>query len=322
MIVKTFDNGWGPEWSAKQFEKELTDQILHDLMHDQSRTVIINSTWYSQSYHQQVVEQLRHMNFTHLVLVAMLDPAIPQASWFEEFNCEIICVGYYAGPYSIDYWALFTEKYNHDTASVSVLDIDTAYMCLNRKPHWHRRRLFQQLKHHGLIEHGLISFANEQVLAVDREHDNFAPESTADKYGVPNDIASLGHIKNWNRCFLNIVTETAWNINYTGFVSEKIYKPIVGYRPFLVYDTDGGVAWLTHRGFEPYVNDFTDICDLDLSRPGHLCQFLQVLCDQPANYWQKKFVDLHDKIVYNKNQFVNYTNHQRSILQKGIQCQI
>jgi hypothetical protein len=322
MIIDWFDNGWGPEWPAKQFEKELLDSLLHTIDRDQSLTVVINSTWYSDEYHQQVLDRLRKKKFTQIVLVAMLDPAIPQVAWFAEFDCPVICVGYYSGQYMIDYWALFSDKYNQDQPSMQTDAIDTAFMCLNRKMHWHRRQLYNKLENLDLVDKGLVSFGTIKSLAVDREHDDLAPEASKDKFGVPNDIASLGHPNNWARCFLNIVTETAWNIGQTEFVSEKIYKPIIGCRPFLVYDTDGASAWLEQRGFETYVDCFKDITDLDLIDPDILPNFLKVLCNQPCSYWQKKFVDLQDKIMYNKNQFKKYVTDQKLILQKGIQCQI
>jgi hypothetical protein len=322
MIVKSFDNGWGPEWPAKAFEVSILNPMLQELVANDSKTIVINSTWYSQDYHQQVLTQLRNLDFSHLVLVAMLDPAIPQPDWFKEFDCKIFCVGYYPGPYSVDYWALFTHQHNLDVPAMQANLIDIPYMCLNRKPHWHRQRLYQQLQNLDIVDRGLVSFGQHRTLLIDREHDNFAPEATAEKFGVPNDIASLGHPGNWNRSFLNIVTETAWNISSTGFVSEKIYKPMIGCRPFLVYDTDGATTWLSARGFESYVSDFEDISSLDLSDPGCMAPFLKVLVQQPKHYWQKKFVDLYDKIMYNKNQFEIYIAKQKSIIEKGIQCQI
>lgn len=322
MIIETFDNGWGPEWPAKQFETLIVTPMLKKLAENNSSTVVINSTWYSQEYHQQILSKLRTMSFSHLILIAMLDPAIPQPDWFAEFDCEVVGIGYYPGKNNIDYWALFTHEFNHDVPSMQVDMIDTAYMCLNRKQHWHRRQFYQQLQQLGIVDQGLVSFGLDRALQFDREHDNLAPEAEKNKFGVPNDIASLGHPVNWSRCFLNVVTETAWNINHTGFVSEKIYKPIVGCRPFLVYDTDGAVTWLTQRGFEPYVKDFADITDADLGQPNNIANFLQILCAQPKTYWHKKFVDLQDKILYNKNQFAQYIKQQKESIQKGIQCQI
>jgi hypothetical protein len=127
-------------------------------------------------------------------------------------------------------------------------------------------------------------------------------------------------MKNWQRHFLNIVTETVYDINANHFVSEKIYKPIVGMRPFLVYDPDGACQWLQDRGFVNYTDDFTDITDLDLKNPANIAPFLVVLSRQKSTYWKKKLVDLNQKIVYNKEHFYQYVDNQKLKVQKGIIC--
>ena len=206
-------------------------------------------------------------------------------------------------------------------------DIDKAYMCLNRKPHWHRKQLYKHLEQQGLLDLGLVSMGSDigpavRTLPTDRAHDNLAPNAAVLHYGVPNDIVSIGHLSNWHRCFLNIVTETVFDINRNGFVSEKIYKPIVGCRPFLVYDPDGATEWLTTRWFEVYTKDFSDVTDLDLSLSHNIAPFLKTLCAQTATYWQAKYVALKHKIMYNKTHFTEYVKQQKLIVEKGIQCQI
>ena len=88
------------------------------------------------------------------------------------------------------------------------------------------------------------------------------------------------------------------------------------------YDPDGGIRWLTERGFEHYTQDFRDISDLDLVEPHNLPKFLSVLCEQTPAYWQKKFVDLQEKILYNKAHFADYVRQQQSIVKQGIPCPI
>jgi hypothetical protein len=68
--------------------------------------------------------------------------------------------------------------------------------------------------------------------------------------------------------------------------------------------------------------DFQDISDLDLVEPHNLPEFLKVLCEQTPAYWQKKFVDLQEKILYNKAHFADYVKQQQSIVKKGIPCPI
>jgi len=329
MIIKKFDNGWGSVWPLKQFEQSIVDDLLQHIAQDTSRTVVINSVWYSTEYHQQVLAWLRNNQLDRIVLVAMIDAAIPRPEWYAEFDCEVISVGYYPGDHSLDFCAVFVDKFLNAPALDQLTDaskIDTAYMCLNRKPHWHRQKLYNKLQSLDLLQHGIVSMGGSgtatRSLDVDTDHDNLAPNASREHYGIPNDIVSLGHVENWQRHFVNIVTETFYDINQTGFVSEKIYKPVVGCRPFLVYDPDGGTQWLRDHGFESYVTDFQDITDLDLSTPNNLADFLRVLCEQTPQYWQAKYLALQEKILYNKYHFTDYVQHQWTKIKQGILCQV
>lgn len=329
MIIKTFDQGWGREYPLKQYEQQVVASLVKPFVESDQRIVMINSVWYTTQMHDEVITWLRNNDWDQIVLVAMLDAAIPYPDRYAEFGRPVTGVGYYPGAGQVDFCALFVDHFLQAPDTDVLLDsntIDTAYMCLNRKPHWHRQKLHNRLQSLDLVTKGIVSMGgNGQAvvaLAQDREHDTLAPNATRDHYGIPNDIVSLGHQGNWQRHLLNVVTETFYDINRTGFVSEKIYKPIVGCRPFLVYDPDGGTRWLRERGFEPYTQDFQDISDLDLVEPHNLPEFLKVLCEQTPVYWQKKFVDLQEKILYNKAHFADYVKQQQSIVKKGIPCQI
>jgi len=330
MILKTFDNGWGPEWELKKIESQLVTSYLTPLVYSQQRCAVINSTWYTNEYHAQVLEQLKLMNVDTVVLVAMLDSAIPDPSWFSNVTQQVLCVGYYPGEHYIDYWAVVVEKfYNVNSIEVNNSSlIDIPYMCLNRKPHWHRRQLYNQLLSLNIVEQGIVSMGGDETYPPQRILDdgcsgtNIAPNFGTQQHGMANDIVTLGNIKNWQRHFINVVTETVFDINKHGFVSEKIFKPIVGLRPFLVYDSDGADNWLTSRGFKTFVDDFKDISDLDLRQPHNSPEFLKVLCQQTPQYFQTKYLELYEKILYNKQQFIWYVKDQYNKINQGVKCQI
>jgi hypothetical protein len=329
MIVKIFDNGWGNQYPLKQYEQSLIQRYIHPVVNDNVSTVLINSVWYTGDYHQQVLAELRTMQFNRIIIIAMLDAAIPHQEWYNEFGVEVRTVGYYAGPDQIDFCALFVDEFLQPPDLDWLLDhtgIDTAYMCLNRKPHWHRQQLYTQLVNLNIVDQGIVSLGGnnsppERILAIDSGQCNLAPNAGTDQNGIANDIMSLGHPINWARCFLNVVTETQFDITQTYFVSEKIYKPIIGCRPFLVYAA-GADAWLTERGFATYTKDFQDISNLDLTNPHNLASFLVTLCSQDSKYWQSKYLAIKDKIVYNKTHFAEYVQQQKLIIEKGIKCQI
>ena len=233
MIIKTFDNGWGQKYPLKKFEQEIVSSAIKPFVDSQQQIVVINSVWYDNRMHDSVMSWLQNNHWDQIVLIAMLDAAIPSPDRYAEFDRPVTGIGYYSGSGQIDFCALFVDHFMQPPSTNVLLDsitIDTAYMCLNRKPHWHRQKLYGRLKALGLTSKGIVSMGGQgqavQVLPQDCDHDNLAPNATPDHYGIPNDIVSLGHVNNWCRHLVNIVTETFYDINRTGFVSEKIYKQI------------------------------------------------------------------------------------------------
>lgn len=318
MILKEYDIGWGNEWPMKQLEQQLVQARLSNYYTDNSRTVIINSVWYTNEYHQQVIAELRELRPTHVFVVAMLDPPIIDLTWFDELQCNVQGIGYYPGPGYLDYFAVFADRFFQSLDQDILLDsskFDCAYMCLNRKPHWHRLRLYQGLDSAGVLDLGIVSMGGEppmRLLQDDCEGQDIAPNGGRQQYGIANDIVSVGNIANWQRHFVNIVTETIWDIELNNFLSEKTFKPILGLRPFLLHAPNGGVECLHSRGFESYVNDFKDITDANLCEPHNIPVFLKELCKQPSSYWQMKFGQLKEKLLFNQQQFKNHVNKQQS----------
>ena len=324
MIIETFDNGWGPGIPLRDFQQKLLAQYFEPMQHDSVPTVVINSTWYTQDYHQQVRLQLQVLKPKRIVLTALMDPAIPKHDMFAEFDCDVLCVGYYPGAYELDAWALIMNEYFAVNFAVAhVKNINTAFMCLNRKPHHHRRHLYSQLAERNLITNNIVSMGGEQVLDNDVTQGScLAPNPGVDQYGIVNDIMSLGTATAWQQCFLNVVTETVYDVDKEWFVSEKMYKPIVGERPFLVYAPNGARAWLDHIGLESYVNDFDDITDLDLALPQNMPEFLQQLSNQSYSYLQEKYIDLHQKMQYNKHMLAQHVTAIQNKITQGIKCPV
>jgi hypothetical protein len=304
----------------KQLEQEIIKTRLSNYFTDDSRTVIINSVWYTGDYHQEVMAELRQIKPTHIFVVAMLDPPIVQLEWFDELECSVTGVGYYPGQGYIDYCALFVDQFYQPVEQNLLLAterIDTAYMCLNRKPHEHRIRLYHGLESAGILDCGFVSMGGNppvRLLEDDSVGQAIAPNPGTEQYGIVNDIVSLGNLNNWQRYFVNIVTETIWDIEPSNFLSEKTFKPILGLRPFLIYAPNGGVECLRSRGFESYVNDFSDISDVDLCEPYNIPVFLQQLCKQTPDYWKMKLHQLQEKLLSNQEQFKNHVGQQKNIL--------
>jgi hypothetical protein len=118
------------------------------------------------------------------------------------------------------------------------------FMCLNRKPHAHRRILVQYLDQ--VKEQGYFTTSVEHALV----------DADVGDYTIPNDVYTLGDISTWQDAYLNIVTETTFN-NPDFFISEKTWKPVIGMRPFFVYGQPKLRQYLKDQGFDT----FEDIID-------------------------------------------------------------
>jgi hypothetical protein len=310
-----FNNGWGDNFELRRFEQELLDQYLRSWQHDTRRSIVVNSTWYNRDFHAEVMRYAQENAVTRVALVSFMDPAILRESWFDDLDAEICAIGYYQGPHELDVWSLIVDRYFDPPRRLTPEpNLTTAFLCLNRKPHWHRRRLVSRLEHLGLIHHGVVTLGSDSgqpVLAMptDVEPTQIAPNPGPEQYGIINDIMSLGPMEVWNRCFLNVVTETVFDVDQEWFVSEKIYKPVIGLRPFLVYAPNGAGRWLQHLGMETYCDDFRDITDLDLGEPDNIPPFLAVLAAQGSQYWQHKYQCLKPKMQHNLQAFQNHIQH-------------
>jgi hypothetical protein len=178
------------------------------------------------------------------------------------------------------------------------------------------------------LDHGIVSMGSAGESQARRRitesvtANAFAPNGQVQHHGIVNDIVSLGDPVNWRRCFLNVVTETVFDVSQCHFVSEKIFKPMLGHRPFLVYATDGAVSWLDQHGFQNYTKDFGDITELDLCDSENMVPFLEILATQPKSYLRHKIIDLEDKIAYNYHRFQEFVEEQQTKIKKGITCQI
>lgn len=323
MIIKNFNNGWGDQLPIKRLERQILDEFLAMYQINDMRTVIINNTWYTDDFHQRIMKELVEIDPDLIFFVSLLDPPAPRPDIYPD--PKTIGIGYYPGPGAIDFWALAVAE-NIIIPEIG-LDPDLSFMCLNRKPHWHRMRLYEQMRENQLLDQGLVSMGGwsgraERVLPNDQGGSDMAPNAGTDQNGIKNDIFSLGNPSNWNRCLVNIVTETVYDVEDINFVSEKIYKPILGCRPFLVYAPGGARSWLEARGFQTYLDDWHDVIDLDLGQPNNIVPFLKALSTKPTLYLREKLLALQPKIQYNKKRFWQYCEQQRNNVRKGLACPV
>jgi len=171
---------------------------------------------------------------------------------------EIIPIGNYDGENYFSFWLEFCRQnfddipYNHN--------IKKPYMCLNRKLHRHRVELVELLHHKNLIKHGFVSLGTpdeysaptflKTPILLQNDIVNEEGDEACTYNAVTNDISSFGLLDNWYGHFLNVVTETV--IHTDVFISEKTFKPILGYKPFVILGDDNLYNKLHEWGIDTF----------------------------------------------------------------------
>lgn len=163
-----------------------------------------------------------------------------------------IYIGNSLGKYYFSFWLDFALEYHKKYINFNTFDIADDlkhFMCLNRKPHQHRVELVDSIKH--LIKYGYVSLGSNPPIILKNDIINHEGDLAAGgTLKITNDITGLGHKENWNRHFLNVVTETT--IHTDVFLSEKIFKPILGKRPFIVLGDSNVYQVLKNWGFDTF----------------------------------------------------------------------
>ncbi len=311
MPIEKINFHSGVGFEIHKLEIEFLNRFC-DSITDNVETVVIREQWIHFEEYNNTIGSLP-TTIKRLIKVAMLDETKIETH-DRHFN-EVISLGHFPNSdYYINFLAyMFYKKMKEITYSAKF--IDTAFMCLNGKPHGHRIKLFDNLKKNDLLSKGFVSFnAHKRLIQEGQKVISYALDENKNLINtIPSDynVFDYGKIDYWNRHFLNIVSETLHDPdskNY--FLTEKTYKPIYGYKPFLIYAPNGAKQSLNYIGIEEYNNDFKDICDLDLYDVDNIIPFIKILASQHYKYFRKKYISLLPKILHNRNVFLNFAKEQ------------
>jgi hypothetical protein len=243
-IIKS-NNGFPYAWKAGRVEQLIRD-ILERKAHEQltvDSVMLVNTTWLLD---RDLAAEIQDAKPDFIICHNFVDPVIPQVKQIIESSGRPHLFIGNCDQYRLDFWSMACDLFfkSYTDTELQLNSNAKKFMCLNRKPHAHRRIMMQYLDR--VQDHGHLTSAVDAQLV----------ESDASDYPIPNDVYTLGDINIWQDSYLNIVTETVFNTDEF-FISEKTWKPIIGQRPFFVYGQIQLREYLKAQGFDT----FEDIID-------------------------------------------------------------
>lgn len=212
--------------------------------------MLINPTWLLNC---DLADDIRKNNPGFIICHSFVDPVIPEIKQaVQASGIPYVLIGNYKH-YRLDFWAMVCDlHFQSYTQNDLILNSGARkFMCLNRKPHLHRRILVHHLQ--AVKDLGYLTVGADPAMA----------DGDMGEYPIPNDIYTLGDLADWRNAYLNIVTETEFKPLDPDdfFISEKTWKPILGLRPFMVYGQPKLREYLKANGFDIF-EDLVDYSSL------------------------------------------------------------
>jgi hypothetical protein len=338
-IGTTFPEEWqyGPEEIAI-FDK--TAQQIENKFPDKSN-LLINTTWFGSQFNNgewAKVEKLFRDNkrFDNLFLLSIIDPLYLMEKDISEMCVRfgiknIYKIGMFDdSQYEWNFHAIVgTElmpKYKNE--EVMLQEYSKDFLCYQRKPRAWRVDFANLVKKHGLLDNGIITLGAKtdehfawcegrtwEPITLNESHDpykNDGQNNPTHYGGIPNDLVTVGKLEVWKKCFLYISSETVFDHWEPVFVNERIWKPMIGLRPYIIQGNPKTYGWLEKNGFKTFNNYWPHI-DLkhSLDVLNDHVSLLKFLAGLSSENKMSMYGDMLPDLIYNKQRFYEFSREQK-----------
>jgi len=230
---------------------------------------------------------------------------------------------FYHGFAALDWFR--DSQYITDDSSIS-----NTFLCLNhlvKHERSYRISFLARLSHQDILHHGTVSFHGsaddcrqelndphtkipktcqcliKNILLTDLDLPLYVDRSSLDGSAS----AHFGHqeFKLWQRSFLHVVNETVF-YEPKLHLTEKIFKPIVASRPFLLVAAPGNLQYLKNYGFQTFDRWWDESYDSiqdPSARLDAISQQLADVCRRPWTEILQMLKDMRPVLDYNKKHF-------------------
>ena len=204
------------------------------------------------------------------------------------------------------------------------------FICLNRlvtKDRSYRLALVAGMIEKDLIKHGAVSLVNKHqwqdevndpatkltqqqtqlITTVFSEHTENLHLDSADVPGWASAGMSQDEIHLFQDSFVHVVTETVFYPNKL-HLTEKIFRPIVMCRPFILAGAVGNLAYLKRYGFQTFDRWWDESYDSETDpalRLQKITAIIEQLCSLSASQLQNMYQDMLPVIQHNQQHFYN-----------------
>lgn len=267
--------------------------FLHDAYHEQSRLLIPQQLEQGHRVilHSPTERKTNPSPFEAGLAWAMMHPT--QVYWILSGNdlrhwpeiqhCEV--------PFWFWLFEQYGETYLHYQPQSQA---DKKFLCLMNNPHRHRHYLWQQLDHHGLRDHGIVSFRGRGIVLEDE------PPSPIDVW-----LDRVINTSWFDRTAISLVSETdvASDTGRTPWLTEKTTKCLMMQHPFLLQGQPGSLDLLHSFGFETFPELWDESYDLECDWQQRTQRLIHIVKNFDTNTVRDP--QIQQKLCHNRELFWN-----------------
>lgn len=203
------------------------------------------------------------------------------------------------------FWFYMHRLYHNWHPSIDHSNKKFDFLYLNKKPRLERKYLFYSLKKTNILDNSLYTWwEHSERIRLPEAYE--VPEYKKDYPAVGLDQTI--HLLPYEHSKINIVTETFCERKQPirGFITEKIWKPIICLQPFVVLGYQHYLKDLREMGFKTFDSVWNENYDNDPNpyrRADDIIKLMSKIKDINSNELYKQTEEIR---VYNRNLFFNY----------------
>jgi hypothetical protein len=311
--------------TAKQVDKHFSND----------RNLVVNTTWFGSQFNNGEWQRALSFNtdFDNLFLLSVIDPLYLTD---EDLNIlvnkyhvkQVYRIGMFEGSkYEWNFHALIGKDLmpNYTEEQVLMQDPEYIYMLYQRKPRYHRIEITEMLRQRDLLKHGIVTLGGpdgendwqggiqnwESITIEDYPEDYHHNGSKEEFSGIPNDLVTVGRLDLWQKHFVNIVSDCVFDEWQPLFVTEKMWKAIIGLRPYIVHGNPKTYVWMRNHGFKTF-NHYWSHIPVETSTDDHgahdsVWKVVEYLQTQDL---KQMYLDMLPDLRYNKLRFNEFSREQ------------
>ena len=160
------------------------------------------------------------------------------------------------------FWAMMYNRYNNWVMNWYHQDKRFDFLYLNKRPRPIRKHLYQLLKKTDLLDNSLYSWWDDSENIRIRLPEEYEVPDFKKDYPITGQDQNIWYLP-YEHTKVSLVSETMDNKNYPyrGFITEKIWKPIVCEHPFVVMSYYDYLKELKELGFKTFSNVWDESYD-------------------------------------------------------------